>query len=77
MQDEVGAGVVDCPIHSSAIEQAPSNNRNKDIVKDNGAFAMVRMVKNVSVDFRTSDGEEIKRFWVKKKALIYGMAAVG
>lgn len=38
---------------------------------------MVRMVKNVSVDFRTSDGEEIKRFWVKKKALIYDIAAVG
>ena len=45
----VGAGVMDCPIHNSARKQAPSDKVSQAIVKDDGTFAIVRMVNNVSV----------------------------
>ena len=41
----VGAGVMDCPPHSSARKPAPSSKTIEDIVRDGGKVAMMIVVK--------------------------------
>ena len=65
----VGAGVMDCPMHTSARTHAPSTKVIRDIVEDDGLYDREDGERGHG-DSRTSDGRVITGFYRKTDCCI-------